>query len=786
MNSTGRKGNSWKLIGNIQKRQHASLKPLDLDAGDDGAQAFTILSVTKDAEASDADTTSADSSIIESDRSNLLALLLSGIILSLAILQLFANLNPGLSLLPAGICLISLALVGVLLRKKSHSTTSLPAEPSNLQIELESIQDQNWEMQEREHRHRTLVEAFGDMIMDRNGDGNITYINPAFAQFLGSSSDVLLHRPFPYSGAINRDLPSQLGKTAPDEVFVEIDGEEKWLAWLDLPIRSEDTNHNAVRTVARDITRQKQVELELRSARARAETASEAKTRFLANVSHEMRTPLNGILGMSGLLADTKLTAEQETYVNAIHDSGTALLTLIEDILDMTIVEAGRLELRKSTVSPCRLVEDVCELLAQRAHSKNISIASFVADNIPEEVETDAGRLRQVLINLIGNAIKFTEKGGVFISLESGSDHAIHDGLHELRFEIKDTGPGIAESDQELIFEEFSQADSKSTRAHGGAGLGLTISRRIIEEMGGSIKVKSIRDAGSSFMFNAFVSIGNQPARLPLNSELPDNLLVTFLGSDAMTGKALARYIQAEGAGFSQCSRLSDLIGNEAEQHVLLVDGAMLEEMDITKRNLTDVYQAVKKTIILLNPDERTNLNDLLQSGYDGYLIKPVRKSSLLNVLKQADCGVVDERETSNASKWSEEIGISNQPKTVLLAEDNDINALLARSILEKSGHQVSRAVNGSEAVSLLFERLNDQPFDVVLLDLQMPEMDGLEALQAIREHENSNGLHGLPVHILTADEQAETRQMVLEKGATGFLTKPLKPKELLALIETC
>jgi len=543
---------------------------------------------------------------------------------------------------------------------------------------------------------------------------------------------------------------------------------ERWFAWLDLSLRDDATGETAVRTMIRDITRQKNIELELRKTSQNSEAASHAKSRFLANVSHEMRTPLNGILGMSGLLADTPLTPEQQAYVDAVHDSGRALLTLIEDILDMTVVEAGRLELKTTSIKPGRLVEDVCELLSSRAHEKNISISSYVSATVPELIEVDSGRLRQVLINLVGNALKFTEQGGVHLKLETeGSNNQ----KTRLKFKVSDTGPGISLDDQHKIFEEFAQADNESTRKHGGAGLGLSISKRIIEEMRGKIDLVSEVNKGSTFEFTIDVT-ANQVAQ---NSDILKDKDILILGADYYENKSLQSYITDHGAKNSTLDTLP------ASFDTVLID----QTLDIKSPEVLSLLDVCKKTqktaIILLEAKARSQLDAYIEAGFDGYLIKPVRKHSLINLIAGKEPVQPDSREVSGSKSWSSTLVTTTEPRRILIAEDNEINARLARAILEKAGHSVARAENGAEAVSLWQEHKGEDAFDLIFMDLQMPVMDGLDALQKIRVIEKENHSTQLPVFILTADEKADTRDKALKLGATGFLTKPLEPEKLLS-----
>lgn len=640
-------------------------------------------------------------------------------------------------------------------------------ERAQLELKLDILQNRAWELHESEERHRSLIEAFGDIIMHRSASGLVTYVNEAFISTFGEAHHDFLNKPFKPNLLEEVKRAESSDSDVMWDVKIKTQKGERWFAWLDLSLRDDATGETTVRTMIRDITRQKNIEMELREASQNSEAASHAKSRFLANVSHEMRTPLNGILGMSGLLADTPLTPEQQSYVDAVHDSGRALLTLIEDILDMTVVEAGKLELKTTSTKPGRLVEDVCELLSSRAHEKNISISSYVSPSVPESIEVDSGRLRQVLINLVGNALKFTEKGGVHLNLKTEvSDNQ----KCRLKFQVSDTGPGISLDDQHKIFEEFAQADNESTRKHGGAGLGLSISKRIIEEMGGKIDLVSEVDKGSTFEFTIDVSVN----QIGQNSQLLKDKDILILGADYYENHSLQSYIADHGAKNSTLDTIP------ASFDTVLID----QKLDMNSPEVLTLLSVCKKekkrAIILLEAKARSQLDAYMAAGFDGYLIKPVRKHSLINLIAGKEPTRPDSREISVSKSWSSTLVAAMEPRRILIAEDNEINAKLARAILEKAGHSVARAENGKEAVSLWQEHKGADAFDLIFMDLQMPVMDGLDALQEIRAIEKENNSAQLPIFILTADEKIDTRDKALQLGATGFLTKPLEPEKLL------
>ena len=597
---------------------------------------------------------------------------------------------------------------------------------------LETLQDRTWELRESEERYRSLAEAFGDILLHRSSDGQISYVNATFAKiFGGAPAEYIGSRYVPeFLEEVRHSRTEEQGEIR--EVRISTTNGERWFAWLDLPVRDELTGANSIRTMARDITHQKQIELDLREASERAEAASHAKSRFLANVSHEMRTPLNGILGMSGLLSDTSLSPEQMSYVEAVHSSGKALLTLIEDILDITLIEAGRMELKPSEMNPGKMVEDVCELLSSRAHEKNISISSNIDNSVPTLIESDPGRLRQVLINLVGNALKFTERGGVHINLSAEAGAKENEAV-TLKIEVHDSGSGIPKSDQSLIFDEFAQADNESTRQHGGAGLGLAISKRIIEQLGGAISLESTPDIGTVFRFT-IKAICLEAAGFANSSNPFASKKIAIEAGSQFEQQSLKWYISENGGE----------VVNDAtslpEPEVILVDEKIpdLETRIFPKARAS--REGAQRFIILLEPESRNRLDQYLSEGFAGYLIKPVRKTSLVNVITNYDSASGDERETPTVKSWLAKTEDTQTARRILLAEDNDINAMLASTILKKAGHEVIRAEDGEEAFQLWSNALSDKPFDLIFMDLQMPIMDGLDAMQKIRAEEEIKG----------------------------------------------
>lgn len=643
-----------------------------------------------------------------------------------------------------------------------------------LEAQIEDLSDRVWELREAQERAHSLLEAQGDVIVRRDGDGRITYANEGFCTLARKPREILIGSTAGLPVRERGQISVQPDGTRTYDEKIDCDGSARWIAWREVMVRSD--NGTEIQAVGRDVTSRVEAEQALALARDQAEAANRTKSRFLAMVSHEIRTPLNGMLGMAGLLLDTPLTPEQATYARAAKASGETLLALIEEILDFSKIEAGRLDLESRPFALSSMIEEAVELMAPRAQAKGIEIVSYVDERVPANVIGDAGRLRQVLLNLIGNAVKFTEKGGVGVVVESGEHE------NEITFEVRDTGIGIKENDLRRIFQDFEQADGSSTRRFGGTGLGLAISKRIIERMDGRIDVTSNVGAGSVFRISVRLpSVDMQEASF-LAPDL-NRTAVMIVAAAEIEASLLARRLGRWGA--STCAVIDEKIAAallpERPWDALIVDYPLAQAM---ARSCELAGLHVPRRIVMIRPGERHELPALNAAGFTGYLIKPVRAASLAARLTAADAF-----EHSSAEVAVEEVeGAHPTAKglAILIAEDNEINALLARALLTRLGHRPTIAANGEEAVeSWLAARAAGSRYDLVLMDLQMPGVDGLEAARRIRAAEANAGDARTYMIALTANAQVEDSEETLKAGLDGLLLKPLDRERLREILET-
>jgi len=657
------------------------------------------------------------------------------------------------------------------------------------------------ELRESEHRWRSLAEALPQLVWTATCDGACDYFSTQWTQYTGvPAGDLLGWGWLETLHADDRQATRQAWMAAvegPGAYDVEyrirrLDDEYRWFKTRGVPISDSEGGIFKWFGTCTDITDSKLAEEESRQAKEAAEAANRAKDEFLANVSHEIRTPMNAILGMTELALETPLTEDQRQSLRTVKSAAENLLGIINDLLDFSKIEAGKLELDPADFSLRAALGDTLRALAVRAHKKGLELVCHVQPDVPDSLVGDAGRLRQVLLNLVGNAIKFTDEGEVLVRLEAAGDPAQEEVA--VRFAVTDTGVGIPPDKQESIFRAFEQEDTSTTRRYGGTGLGLTIAARLVALMGGTITVDSEPDRGSTFAFTA--RFARQPYPMEPCTARPlvplDNLQVLIVDDNATNRRILEEWLVgwrmepvsvADGA--TALDTLCDAVARGQRYPLVLLDARMpdMDGLMLASQIRRRAELSATRIILLTSGEHPDDLARFRELRLDARLFKPVQQDELLEKIYQVmSVANGDELPTAGLSQGGQLPPMpipALKPLRILVAEDNEFNSQLLEQLLVRRGHLVRLAVNGREALTLA-ER---GAFDLLLLDIHMPELDGFQVVQAIRQRERAAGAH-LPVVALTARSRNEDRQRCLAAGMDDFLTKPIQAADLWEAID--
>lgn len=614
-----------------------------------------------------------------------------------------------------------------------------------------------------------IIHSMADMLIVVDPEGGIKTVNSATLKVLGYSESELIGHSL---GMVFGDKASS---SPGEKTYITKDGRKIPVFFSNSVMRNEEGRIRGMVCVAKDMTERKLFEKELAEARDTALESTRLKSEFLANMSHEIRTPMNGIIGMTGLMLESNLSAEQKEFASSIRSCADSLLTIINDILDFSKIEAGRLSFETLDFDLHGALDGVIELFAERVQAKHLELACLVKRGTPTQLRGDSGRLRQVLLNLVGNAVKFTEKGEVVIQVCMESETESH---VSLRFEVRDTGIGISRDGGDRLFQPFTQADSSTTRRYGGTGLGLVISKQLVERMGGTIGLESAPGEGSVFWFTVNLEKQKQPVspQQPRLELLKARILVA--DDHEMTRRVFEELLGGWGLRFETAAGGGEVLerlraAGADDPYTLLIADVALPEKDgvaLARELKAEVGLARTRIILMASFNQRLDGATMQAEGIDGYLLKPVRQAKLWECLESATTPGEGGRKPTGASGGSK---VRSRSIRVLVAEDNIVNQKVAVRQLEALGFAAEAVANGLEVL----EALSKINYDVVLMDCQMPEMDGYEATREIRKREGSSR-HTLIV-AMTAHVYEGDRAKCLEAGMDEYLSKPIRPEEL-------
>ncbi len=650
-----------------------------------------------------------------------------------------------------------------------------------------------------EEKYRNILENLQDTYFETDLKGNFTFINAAGGSAFGFSQDEM-------SQMENRDYMDAANAAKVYQAYKEIyltgkprrslqyeiitkTGERRMVETAASLIRDVKSNPIGFRGVARDITEQKAIESELALAKDKAEAAAQAKSEFLANMSHEIRTPMNGIIGMYNLLQQTSLNDEQSEFVTIGKESADNLLTIINDILDFSKMEAGKLEVECIDFDLRRTIDDFLISPARDAQKKGLELIYSIDPNVPALLMGDPGRLRQILKNLISNAIKFTQTGEILFRIELKSETAAEVTIH---FSVKDTGIGISKTDRHRLFQSFQQADNSSTRRYGGTGLGLAIAKGLAKLMGGDLKMKSEINEGSTF----WVILTFEKARyVPQAPLLPPEAIrskrILIVDDNQTNLEILEGYLKQWGchcdkaSGGKMALSLIQAVAKSGASYDVVISDMLMPVMDgaeLGRRIKADPAFKDPLLIMLTSQGMRGEATQMKEIGYAAYLNKPVSPSQLYDCLRS----ILSKAEEVSSKKISKIITahtLSEEKRRnikILLAEDNPINQKIALNLLMRFGFGSRVVSNGNDAVNAL----SSEDYDLVLMDIQMPGMDGFETTRLIRNPDSSVRNHAIPIIAMTATDTREDRQKCQEAGMNDYLAKPIAPENFLKLLE--
>ncbi len=642
-------------------------------------------------------------------------------------------------------------------------------------------------LQKSEQRFRDVLDAAGELVWELNKDAVFTFVSDKSKQILGYDSGELINKT-PFDIVTREDISmiqeifvkSSQRKEAFRKVEFRIrnkNNKKIWLSASGVPILDEDFNFIGFRGTVSNISEKKNIEKYLLEAKMKAEEATRAKSDFLASMSHEIRTPMNGVIGMSGLLMDTNLDEEQLDYASSIKHSGEILLNLINDILDFSKIESGKMDMEMHSFNIKEMIEQVLELLAPRVNEKSLELGYFIENRIPETVIGDSGRIRQVLVNLLGNAVKFTEKGHikVMISSKPGIDP---DDLM-LQIAITDTGIGIEKSKLQHIFEPFSQADTSSTRKFQGTGLGLAICKKLVELMDGDMSVTSKPGEGSTFTFTVRAEYENTCLVQDTMSDFNDRHIL-IINENNMMKKMLTFFFSGNNidhVAFDNANEALSYIKPDTPLDMIILD-QNIKEYDLISlvRNIKKKTQNQKIAFVLLS--NYSNKSNDFSELFAAVIKKPIKLSQFPNQIRAAINGNNKHlRKATNAAAVKRKLALE-LPAKILIAEDNPINQKLIEHILKKMGYTPDMVGNGLEAL----QSVQRQKYDIVFMDIQMPEMDGLQATEKIIKALKSQR----PVIVaMTANAMKEDREICLNAGMDEYISKPINYEEIEKVIDS-